>query len=129
MSRTTSPRIPALGRCAALATILAVATADGAAAAERDCYRPDVPRLDNFEDRHAFVAALDDYYGQASFYIGCLDRQAADIAASYEAQIAEMRAEIEFQRQTELAAYAAEREAVMQEITGVVNGPATAAAR
>ena len=127
MFRTTSPSMAALRRCAGILAILAAGTS--AVGAERECYRPDVPQMDSFEDRQAFQAALDAYYSQASFYISCLDQQSADIAASYEVQIAEMRAEIEFQRQSELAAYAAEREAVMQEITGVVNGPASASAR
>ena len=125
MFPTTSRRLATAGRCAAILASLALAT--HGLAAERECYRPDVPDRAGFEDRHAFQAALDDYYSQASFYIGCLDRDSAGIAAAYEAQIAEMRAEIEFQRQSELAAYAAEREAVMREIAGVVNGPASGA--
>lgn len=109
--------------------IALLAMTGGARGQDSDaCLRPDLPRRENKEDARAYQRSVEAYYGASTAYIGCLDAFIAEIHDRYERDVSEIVRQYHEQRDAEIAAYQAEREAVMDELRRAVEAQVRAAA-
>lgn len=109
--------------------IALLALTGGARGQDRDtCLRPDLPMREYQEDARDYQRSVEAYYGASTAYIGCLDQFIAEIHDRYERDITEIVRQYHEQRDAEIAAYQAEREAVMEELRRAVDAQVRAAA-